>query len=490
MRTSAFIGVGCLLGALAVAPRARAAGFYITDIGAKGVARAGALVAAPEGPLAVHYNPAGLSLSKGLQLELSMSLVTLEAQFQRKCPCVDPSVYGEGTAAADAALEADFDGNPEETSASLLVPFLGLSYGFEPWDLAIGLAAYAPNAGRSELGLIGSAQAGSFPQIARYRPGRYSALEAPNLELNYALALSFSPIEGLSVGAGVYFFQAGASQRLHLYMDASRIYGPEDPNWDVPVLVDFLSDPGFNWGAGISYALPFLKELSVGASFRAAREISARGTIDVDLPTNIAELGSVQGKAIDVSLETAPIVRAGVQYRWPGLFAVEAAWVWEGWSVTDQVLIDPVDATFQLGDNSFELDDIVYERHWRDTWSLRLGGELELWKPAFAAQLGYFYEPSAIPQEWLDVSRIDLDKHGFSVGLNAEWRGIGLVVSGMYVMMDSVEVTEGRAHRITPVGLLSDEPHATTVNNGVYSGSYWIANASLSFSLDRFLADG
>src|SRR6185503_10934914 len=43
----------------ALASRAEAGGFYLGDIGARGMARGGAFVAAPDDLLAIHYNTAG-----------------------------------------------------------------------------------------------------------------------------------------------------------------------------------------------------------------------------------------------------------------------------------------------------------------------------------------------------------------------------------------------------------------------------------------------
>src|SRR5206468_3659136 len=63
-------------GALAVtfamitaAGTAQASGLYVGDIGTRGMARAGAFIASPDSLLALHYNPAGLALLSGFQME-------------------------------------------------------------------------------------------------------------------------------------------------------------------------------------------------------------------------------------------------------------------------------------------------------------------------------------------------------------------------------------------------------------------------------------
>jgi long-subunit fatty acid transport protein len=473
-----------LLAGLAAPSGARAAGFYIGDVGARGLARGGALVAAPDSPLALHYNPAGLSLAKGLQLELSVAIVGYEASFERRCPCVDPSL--DGAEALDAALEQSFRGNVARTSTPLTIPFIGVSYGFEPLGFAVGFGVYGPTSGRHDYGLLGSAASPTFVERARDKVTRYNALEAPNIEVNYVLGLSLEPLEGLRVGAGLTLHQTGASQTLHLFADTAFASGPEDPRWDVPLVLDFSSDPTFTWSAGLSYDIPFVPGLTVGGSLRAARSVRADGTILVDLPAELREIARVDGEEVVVSLNTAPIARFGVQWRLPEVLVAEAAFVWEGWGVNDRIVIEPQDISFEIeGLDPVVLGEIVSERNWRDTWSLRLGGELELLEPWLGVQAGWFYEPTAIPAEWLDPSRIDLDKHGIALGLSTEWYGVTLLGSFTYVVMDGTTVTDSRAQNTAPLGFAPELQ--TTVGNGRYEGEYAIGAVSLQFELDAFM---
>lgn len=477
--------------ALCVVSRAEAGGFYIGDVGTRGLARGGAFVAAPDSPLALHYNPAGLSLTKGLNFELSVSMVNYTATFDRQCPCVtDRDAFTDAEAAAlDAQLEAGFQ--TARSSTPLYTPFLGVSYGFEPLDLAVGLAVYGPTSGRHDYGLLGAASSPSFIERASGKTTRYNALEAPNLEINYVLGVSLQPLEGLRIGAGLMLHQTGAGQTLHLYAD-SEIFssGPEDPAADVPVVLDFLSDPSFSWTAGISYDVFFIPGLTLGGSFRAERNVNARGTIDVDLQPNLADIATVDGNEVDVSLNIAPIARVGAQYRLPNEFTAEVAFVWEGWSVNDQIVVTPRNISFEimgLGD-PVVLAPIISERNWQDTWSLRAGGELEMFEPWLGVQAGYFYEPTAIPAEWLDPSRVDLDKHGLSLGLSTEVWGITLQASGTYVIMDGVTVTNSLARNSAVLGFAPQL--RTTVGNGRFDAEYFIGSLSLGFSLDAFVASG
>lgn len=478
------------LGALLVPAPALAAGFYIGDVGTRAQARGGAYVAAPDSVLAAHYNPSGLSLLRGLHFDVSVSVVDLDARFQRSCPCVSDAFRADdpmAAAAEEARLDALFDANVATTRTPLTIPFIGLAYGFEPLKLTVALAAYGPTSGRFDYGLLGSAKTPGFEERAETKVTRYNAVEAPNLELNYALAFGLEPLEGLRIGATFFLHQTGAGQTLHLFADTRFLAaGPEDTSADIPIVLDFLSDPAFNWQVGVGYDLPFVEGLSIGASFRGERSVSAKGTIEVDLPGSLDGVASVEGRDVDVSLTIAPIARAGIQYRRPGLFAAEVAYVWEGWSTMDRVVIEPRGIAFDLAGQRTELDTIISERNWRDTGSIRIGGELEMFDPWLGIQVGYFYEPSAIPRQWLDPSRIDLDKHGMALGLSSSFAGLTLRIAGTYIVMDGATVRDSQARNTAPLGFAPEL--RTTVGNGDFDGSYFIGSASLSFSLDAFSA--
>ncbi len=475
--------------------QAYAGGFYIADIGARALARGGAFVAAPDSPLAIHYNPAGLSLLKGLHTEVSLSLVTYEMRFNRSCPCTAST--NPNAAMLDAELQKTFDANPAQSNTPLPIPFIGVSYGIEPLDLSFGLAVWGPNSGRHDYGVLPGASSPNFSDLAAAKASRYNALEAANLEVNYALAVSLTPLkgianglfDGLRIGGGLYLYQSGANQSLHLWADTSLATTPEDSRFDVPLVLDFTSDISFNYGAGISWDLPFLEGLSLGGSFRAARDITANGSITVNRTRFLISdlMAEINGDEVVVKLETAPLIRGGLQYRHDNVFRAEAAMVWEGWSVHDRIVITPQNISFSapILSEPVVLGDIVSERHWEDTYSIRVGGELNLFEPLLGVRAGYFYEPSAIPTERLDPSRVDLDKHGFAMGLSTSMYGFNLEVSAMYVALSSVTVTDSKASIIAPLGFAPD--YLTTIGNGSYDGYYFIGSASLSFNLDLFL---
>lgn len=483
---------------------AHAAGFYLSDTGARGLARAGAFVAAPDSLLALHYNPAGLSYLRGLQVEASLSPVIMDVQFQRKCPCVMDRTDAARADMLDAELEASFAGNPSETNTTLYIPFLAAGYGFDWQETTVAIGIWGPNSGRHNYGELPPATRPTFADEAAGMPNRYSGIEMKTIEVNFGIGVGSRPFKGIAVldrlrvGAMLMGFQSGNDQTVHLWLNSETladIYGrnPENPQLDVPIAFNFLESFGINWSVGANFEL--YEGLTLGASFRGQRNIKTSGTIDVSLPGDLLgdlrdpddDVARVTGNAVDVELKTAPIFRTGIEYNWPNLFRAELAWVWEGWSAHDEVVITPKDIQFEItGQDAMELGVIRAQRGWRDTWSLRFGGEFTRLAPYVVLMGGYLYEPSAIGPERVDPSRIDLDKHAFSLGAATTWYGVTFTTAFQYTHLVSTTVTTSEQVQITA---LDGTPELlTNIGNGDYSGRYFTLSFGLTFALDPLLA--
>ncbi len=481
-----------------------AGGFYVSDIGTRALARGGAFVASPDSVLAMHYNPAGLSLLRGLHTELSVQLVSMNAKFQRSCPCVDPAL---GSLDDDTALQSIYDANPVESNTPIAIPFLGIAYGL-PWlDLTIGAGVWGPTSGRFDWGSPPDPNRPSFAQDSIAQPQRYSGIQMRNIEVNFALAVGMRPLPsllpGLRIGAAAMGYQSGNNQSLHLFVNSPTLAnGPEDPELDVPVVLQFRENFKLNWAVGASYEI--IEGLSLGSSFRGKRSIRAPGTLTVGLPERLQGVVSLNGRDgtdgrplvgdIEAELNTAPIWRTGVQYKIDKLFSAEVAFVYEGWSTHDQVIIRPQGIQLSALGMDSELGNIISVRNWKDTYSIRVGGEVDLFKPLLGIQAGYFYEPSALRDGTdgeparLDASRIDLDKHGVSLGLSLAFYGFRLDVSGMYVQMLTTTITNSAVAMVAPLELPGGDRLLTTITNGTYSARLLIGSVKLSFALEDLLA--
>jgi len=470
------------------------AGFYISDIGTRSMGRAGAFVAAPDSLLATHYNPAGLSLLKGFHTEASVSLVGFNASFDRTCPCTDPATAQ--AAAFDTMLEASFAGQTAKTNTPIAIPFLGFGYGFDWMDTTVAISGYGPNSGRHKWGELPPTRSPRYPSAAAMSPERYRAQDVNNLEGNINMSVAFSPWPGVRIGGSGIVYATGSKQGLTLWTNYGSLPGgPEDTAFDVPIQFQLNTTWDFNWGVGGSWEI--VKGLSLGTSFRAQRNIRGQGKIITQLPGFLIDadtgeplLGAaITGDNAEIQLEVAPIWRAGLQYSLPGFFTAEAALVYEGWSAHDQIIIRPQGVSIDLQGQTFEIPTLTIDRQWRDTWAVRLGGEFNRWNPWLGIRAGYFYETSSIPDDRVDVARVDRPKHGVSLGLSTTFQGVTLEVSAMYVKLVSLTTRESKVKQTTTFDPSTpDSPgnneFVTTVGNGTIKGSYLIGSVSLSFAFD------
>ncbi len=468
-------------GVLFGAPAAFGAGYYIGDVGARGMARGGAFIAAPDSLLALHYNPAGLSLLRGLQVEFDYWNVNLDMQYQRACPCVDSSV--PNAAMLDSALQAGF--KPAINSAEpQQIPYLSIAYGLPFLNTTVALGAY----GLSSPGRLKFGEQGPSSNL---QAQRYTAIDLQLYEAFWTLAAAFEPLSGLRLGGGLMIYDFHASQSAHLWAN-SATFGdgmPERSDLDIPVVVAFKKNTQLNWSLGASYSSP-IPGLSLGASALGLRSIRAPGTASIQLPPSLAGVATVTGSQIEVEIELPPEIRFGIEYAIKGVARIEAAAVIEGWSNHRSVVIRSQDifVSTPASPTPVPLNTITIVRKFNNSTSLRLGGELNLLEPMLGIRAGVFYEPSAVPDVYRDPSTPDLDKIGIGFGLSTQWFGATLELGGQYVLMSDTTVTNSdqRLNGVLqpPSG---SNTYLTAIGNGVYSGHYLIFGASLSISADKLL---
>lgn len=482
-----------------VTTQAEAAGFYLTDIGTRGMARGGAFIAAPDSLLALHYNPAGLSYLKGFQVDISLSPVRMNGSFQRKCPCIinrEVVIDGMDAAALDAALEARYT-KTAEVKSTLYIPFISAGYGIEALDTTLAAGIWGPNSGRHQYGELPSPSLPRFPSAADDMPNRYSGIQMKTIEVNFGIGFGMRPFKGMNIpvlsrlriGGMLMGYQSGNDQTVHMWLNSDVLGNtPESTSQDVPIVFNFKESLALNWSVGAN--LEIIDGLTIGTSFRGQRNITAEGTIDATLPADLQDSVKVVGNQVNVALATAPIFRTGLQYEMPKLFRAEIAWVWEGWSAHDDVVITPKDISFDVFGSQTDLGVITARRGWQDTWSLRFGGELTVLEPMVTLQAGYFYEPSAIPTTEVNPSRIDLDKHGFSVGAAKTMYGVTLNLAMQYTHLITTNVTDSTQ---TQIAAFNDETAATDllthIGNGEYKVNYIVLSAGLSYAFDPLAAD-
>lgn len=525
---------------LGTATGARAAGYYVGEIGARSIARGGANIVNPRDPSAIWLNPAAVTLSTGVQLQLDVNLVSLQSEFVRDCGGLDNGcavldtidrVYrrdgdaiperaffieggGRQVGALDSAgapvnaaepgrlgnrdRPSRFDGEAAVRNQAGIQPIPRLFATFNTDSLgldgfAVGAYVFAPSAGDY-----------SFAPDA---PTRYTLIDRDLLEVFYGLTAGYRFGDVFAVGGSLQLVTSGLNQNLRLTADTT---GNEDENFDVQVRIQgeqhlipsgnlgVWSNPGKLLGIG---------DLELAASVQLPRFVKATG------PIRIEQFGAtLQSEFIDSGLATInddaatataefvlpPFYRVGVRYGRDDLtgdgsktvgFDVEAAFVYEQWSMYDHVLLTTQDLTFSTGGGEpTALPPIIQPKDWVDAFSLRLGGTLALWDRMLEVHGGGFYETSAIPNSTYSVELVDGDKVGVGAGLSGTWNGLRLDVGYSHIFVfdrtvgtESV-VTAGNVEIPPPIA--AEGELRTRVAMGQYRAGYDMLNVAVTVAFD------
>lgn len=457
--------------------QAQAAGFWNLDRGPSHYGRGGANIANPQDPVALYTNPAGLAGLRGLQLN------------------VDGNMLFDGKTFTRAPQQFDrFDGTYTyefETVRNTAEPFppspgIFAAYNFANLGLpglTVALGGYGPP--RSDT-VYPATETGCDPAPANATsrcnaPQRYSMVESHNLQIHYALGVAYE-LPWLQMRLGVNFMLIDQIIDTRLTLNAGSLLGdqPEDPGWDVDVKAQAAAHGVPSAAFGFSMA-PF-SFLKVGIVYQLPYSVNAKGTAQLTVGDDMAQLATVQGDRIRVRLSMPSIFRAAIQYDDPaGLFDVELAFVWEGWSQNRQIIFAPKDISVNVLGNQMDIGRVYLNNNWEDTFSLRLGGEVNVFPDLWLLRAGAYYEKSPVPLNRVNAGSFDLDKFGFTLGSRVDFPlGFWLDVAAGLVLFQTAEVTDSQVLLNDP--LTGEDLHA--VGNGIYSNTAVYLMAGLGVQID------
>lgn len=466
--------------ATGVSTPARAGGLYFSDRGVRPLGRAGSFVAGADDGGAIYYNPAGLAFA-GNALLIDAAWLQYSATYQREARFyqTDPNT-GERTGQYWDYKYAPVDG----TTPVLPIPTVVYTddLGVEDFNFAIGLSA--PYAAIT-----------SWPETQRGEPApqRYSliTLNGSALIVPGVYAAWHEPGSKVALGAGIEmltgYFQSS------IYFSAcvpERFFcAPEQPEYDAfgRIRVGPIFAPSGILGITVLPA----DIVRLGLSFHLPFWISAPATEDVRLPSAaVFDQASVKGNEAHVKFRLPWVLRAGVELRPTDNLRIEGGGAYEAWSMHDEIEVTGKDLALEnvAGFPAvYKLPPLKIERNFRDTYSVRAGGEMTF--PAGRYKLGLragvAWEKSAIPKEYLSAASVDLDKVTLALGGSiyiGKWRFDG-VVARVIGTSAHVDLTEQKLTQLNPVmANPSRDPHY--INAGTYSASANVLGAGIVYQFD------
>jgi long-chain fatty acid transport protein len=326
-----------------------------------------AFIAVADDPTAIMFNPAGLTQIDGTNVNLGITAVTLETDYESVSSLT------------------------ETTDRQYFLP--GYLYYSEPINdsLVFGIGLYSPFGigGRkwSEDGLT-----------------RYFSTESFIATFTFNPTLAWQVNPSLSVGVGVdYLYSLNYASRM---LDQSS-FGAEDGYTE-------LDANGSGWGYNLGLLYLVSSRMKIGLTYRSEIDVEYKG--DVKIKNIAPELQSAfGGRSFSTKVRTKSvfpeIFGLGISYapdnRW--LFALDMEYL--GWSsfATQRFDYDNEIPSGGLTDNSVNLD-------WDDSLQLKVGVEYKKTDNLFIRG-GYAFIPTPVPGHTLNPSNPDADQHNFFIGL-------------------------------------------------------------------------
>jgi long-chain fatty acid transport protein len=435
----AAVTVSCVL---FFAGSAAGSGFAIIEQSAAsaGYAYAGVAAAAQDAST-VFFNPAGMALLSGNQLQVGAHYIIPTAEFENQ----------GSTTVLGAPLTGENGGDGGEPA---LVPNLFYMHSFsDQWKAGIGITA--------PYGLVTEYDDGWV--------GRYYALKSELATLNINPSVAYKINDQWSLGVGVSFERAEAELTnaidwgTALFASGQPVPPTISQNLDGTAKIE-----GDDWGVGANVGLIFepLVGTRLGLHYRSQIEHTLTGDATFNTPAAAAPLAAAVGRVnttVSADVTLPETVSFSAYHAFNERWVILADVTWTKWSRLDELRIK-----FDNGAaDSFDTLD------WDDTWRYSVGG---VFKPMQALELraGVAFDESPIPNEQRRTPRIP--------GADRTW----LTLGAGYQFSELITVDFAYGH------LFIDDPKVdkdvTEAENrlrgalvGEYDASVDIISASVSF---------
>jgi long-chain fatty acid transport protein len=407
-----------------------AAAFGINEHGAKPMGIGGAYGAIADTPSAIFFNPAGLAMQEGLQLELGATLIAPYNSYRGIAP---------GT-----ATEVEVPG----VSNLFLLPTLYASYRLHEM-VAVGIGMYAPYGlttewSEDEINVNGT-------NVGWFGRGTNIRTAIQTLFINPTVAVQVHP--RILIGAGLAIVPGHVEVRRAVTNSA---FVRDD------VMVDLAGeDVGFGATAGVLVkVLPEL--LNVGLTYRGGVSFTMEGqavfskdgsanNIPAGLRTRLVD-GAVEAAfntphVISFSLAAFPMEELTIGFSLDVIT----------WSVLKELAID-------FKDNP-ELSSAL-PLDWRNTVAVRIGAEYKV-LPQLPVRAGFIFDQAPEPAHTLGATLPDGDRYILSLGVGYQ------LDMGLYADLAYMFVTTG--------------DNKTSDNNklvGVYQAGAHLVGLSIGYKLD------
>ncbi len=459
-------GLKPFLAALVFCPAAAlASGYYFGENGTKALMQGGAFTAQADDLTAVQHNPAGLSQLSGFHALLDGQLLSHDVRF----------------------LRSDARARPEEArnqAGLFFLPNLGVGYGLKALDrpLTFAFAVYGPpSVGRYkfEAPNYERNERGEFVRSpVKHSPQRYMLIENDIIIAYPTLSVAYGPTDWLSAGISLQYVYSSVTFSQAVW---NAPFTPSDALNENPAFDSLVQ--GHMVGGAFTGVLGVLvrpnERIAVGASVRPGFAIKGSGKLEVTRFSEAAQSlnASVNGDQAELSFRLPLEARLGVRVTPTPAFGINVDGVYQHWQSVERFVLRPIDMTQQSDFTQQQpeaLEPTIIPRHWRSTWSARLGGEYAL-PMGLTPRAGVMFETGASPTAYMNVDFVHLSRVFLTAGLGYQAGPVELLLAGAYTPYQSVTVTDSEVR----AGATDPKVVGGVVGNGEYVSGGWIATAGV-----------
>ncbi len=477
-----------------------AGGFEFPSNGSVALGRGGAFAAKADDLICLEYNPAGLIKLPGNHVYLGNNIVRYNMSYSGLRP----------------------DGSPVEKVSNeggpmYAAPFVAASTDFGLRDWRFAISAFGPSA--NGIFEMMEDESSTDPR----RPHHYLMQDMSVLMAFYTVSAAYGRNEKWGVGLDLHWVDL-ISAEMSLWVDA---YDPELPKSPffredaMDVRANTSVSDRFQFAATLGAWFRPIRSLEIGLSVRGPNlDFNADGSTELhfedpllaqfygggldtggtDGLVSFTNDGKATGARVPTTLKFSyPMKsRLGIRYvheegsgeEARELFDVEFDVVWEGWSVLKRYDVQLKDYMEIVGDGftpepgartKFEFQPITIPRHYKDTWSFRLGGEIAA-REWLRVRAGTYYETGAVPNAYTNVDFASFDRIGVAGGLSFSWQWLtaSLGYSHIFQAVRDVSVAETKVYK--SFALRKDAPtdEKYKVGAGSFETSYDIYSLGIS----------
>lgn len=486
---------------LAASTMAYAGSVDTYGIGARATALGGAYAATADDPFAAYYNPAGLSQIEGkvfsvgalaVDPTIEMSQFTVTNRSNMSQNLIEPTDFSDdsdilvaphlgyaqkisehfalGVAAyAPWGMELDWEENPTKNPGAYsayhsyykrygVTPTLSykvndkLSFGvgvtIGKSEAGADTVKYLKDVGSYEIDHDQNSATAKVPFAGvvqgiidgtQLLPGNPVANNTTEAATYYKAVIDSGlvtdPVEKAKLEKYYGIMYALSANPAKKYDTGADLIGVESDIHNSTISMELEDDLNYSYNIGVMYKPK--DTITIGLAYRSECDADFEGDV---------LLNGVKQTTAKMDYNHPQQIQAGVRYQPHNRFSIECDLVWTDWSINkEQLTVMDTDLELSVINGiPVTVEKEEFDRDWEDTKQLRFGMEYII-NDMITVRGGYFYDPTPIPDNTLDMQWPDADKKTYSLGAGFNFGRYTIDAVFQYTDIEQARVVGGES---------------------------------------------